>query len=257
MDWVASFYARQDELSGVYTGTSHPQEQDRDRAERISTLLDGQMGRVLELGAGGGLSSLATAQRGHEVTAIELVAHAAAHARRLIPDAAPGTLRILEGSFYTVELAEQFDVVCYWDGFGVGTDEEQQQLLRRIAGWLKPSGTALIDINTPWYWAKIAGQRMLTATFGREYGFDADGCRMLDRWWAPGHDDEGVTQSLRCYSPQDLRMLLNGTGLDLDHVVAGGAVDYTAKMYYPQVPLGESMQYCVYLRTMQPSADAR
>lgn len=248
MEWVATFYARQDELCGVYTGATSPQQQDRDRAERITALLDGHTGRVLELGAGGGLSALAAAQRGHEVTAIELVAHAATHARRLIPDAAPGTLRILEGSFYTAELAEQFDVVCYWDGFGVGTDEEQQHLLRRIAGWLKPSGRALIDINTPWYWAKVAGQRMTTATFCREYGFDADGCRMLDHWWAPEREEERVTQSLRCYSPHDLRILIQDTGLALEHVVAGGAVDYAANVYHPQVPLRQAMQYCAYLR---------
>lgn len=257
MDWVAPFYARQDELSGVYTGTSQPQQQDHDRAERITALLGGQAGRVLELGAGGGLSALATAQRGHEVTGIELVAHAASHSRRLIPDAAPGTLRIVEGSFYTVELAEQFDVVCYWDGFGVGTDEEQRRLLRRIAGWLKPSGTALIDINTPWYWASAAGQRIVTATFVREYGFDADGCRLLDSWWTPGQDSERVTQSLRCYSPQDLRLLLQDSGLTLERMVAGGAVDYAANVYHPQVSLGQAMQYCAYLRPLQSGMDTR
>ena len=255
MEWVAPFYARQDELSGVYTGTTHPQQQDRDRAERITTLLDGHTGQVLELGAGGGLSALATAQRGHEVTAVELVPHAAAHARRLIPDAAPGALRVQEANFYTVELARQFDVVCYWDGFGVGTDEDQRRLLRRIAGWLKPSGSALIDINTPWYWAKVAGQRMVTATFCREYGFDADGCRMLDHWWLPEHEDQRVTQSLRCYSPQDLRLLLKETGLILDHVVAGGAVDYEAHVYHPHVPLSQAMQYCACLRVGEPDVD--
>ena len=251
MDWVEPFYIRQDALSGVYTGMSQPAQHDRDRAERITTLLDAHVGRVLELGAGGGLSALAAAQRGYEVTAIELVAAAAAHARGLIPDAAPGTLRVLEGSFYTVELAGQFDVVCYWDGFGVGTDEEQRRLLRRIASWLTPSGTALIDINTPWYWANVAGQRMVTATFEREYGFDADGCRMLDHWWATGREDERVTQSLRCYSPQDARMLLKGTGLALDHIVAGGAVDYAANVYHPHVPLSQAMQYLAYLRPAQ------
>lgn len=257
MDWVVPFYARQDELSRVYTGTREPQQQDRDRAEYITKILDGQKGKVLELGAGGGLSALAAAQSGHQVTAIELVAQAAAHARRLSLDAAPGTMHILEGSFYTVELAEQYDVVCYWDGFGVGTDEDQQRLLRRIASWLKPEGRALIDINTPWYWANVAGQRMVTATFVREYGFDADGCRLLDQWWAPEQEGERVTQSLRCYSPQDLRVLVKETGLTLEHIVAGGAVDYAANVYHPQVPLSQAMQYRAYLRLIEPSVAAR
>ncbi|HEX8033962.1 MAG TPA: methyltransferase domain-containing protein [Ktedonobacterales bacterium] len=248
MEWAESFYAMQDELSGVYTGALHPQQQDRERAELVTTHLSSPPGVVLELGAGGGLSALATAQRGHNVTAVELVTHAAAHARRLIPNATPGTLRVIEGTFYTVELPEQFDVVCYWDGFGIGTDEDQQTLLRRIAAWLKPSGIALIDINTPWYWAQAAGQRMTTSTFVREYGFDADGCRMLDHWWPPQHEDQRVTQSLRCYSPQDLRLLLKGTGLILERLVPGGAVDYEAHSYTSNVSLERAMQYCAHLR---------
>lgn len=248
MEWVTSFYSRQDALSGVYTGTALPQSTDLARAELVAAQLSSPAGSVLELGAGGGLSALATAQRGYDVTAIELVAQAMAHARRLISDAAPGSLRILEGSFYTIELSEQFDVVCYWDGFGVGTDDDQQTLLRRIAAWLKPSGMALVDINTPWYWASAAGQRLATATYVRQYGFDADGCRMLDSWWPPDHEDERVTQSLRCYSPQDLRLLVRGTGLRLDRLVAGGAVDYEAHTYIPHAPLEHAMQYCAYLR---------
>lgn len=248
MDWVVPFYAKQDELSGVYTGTILPQQQDHERAALVSAQLGDSFGTILELGAGGGLSALATAQRGHNVTAIELVAHAAAHVRRLIHDAAPGTLHVIADSFYTVELPEQFDVVCYWDGFGVGTDEEQHALLRRIAAWLKPSGIALIDINTPWYWAQAAGRRMMTSTFVREYGFDADGCRMLDHWWPPEDESQRVTQSLRCYSPQDLRLLLQGTGLKLEQSVPGGAVDYETNSYTAHVSLERAMQYCVHLR---------
>jgi SAM-dependent methyltransferase len=116
------------------------------------------VGRVLELGAGGGQSALAAAQAGHEVTAVELVPRSAAHARTLVSQATPGTLRVLEDSFYTLALAETFDAICYWDGFGVGTDEQQHILLKRIAGWLAPEGRALVDINTPWYWAKVAGR---------------------------------------------------------------------------------------------------
>src|SRR5262245_14315079 len=102
MEWVEAFYTKQDEWSGCYTGQPGPQ--DYERAQAVTAALSGQMGRVLELGAGGGQSALATAQQGHEVTAIELVARTAAHARTLISQAAPGTLRIIEGSFYTLAL---------------------------------------------------------------------------------------------------------------------------------------------------------
>ena len=246
MEWIEAFYARQDQLSRVYSGPM--MDQDRERARIISAVLDGQSGRVLELGAGGGQSAQATAQCGHHVTAIELVPGSAAHARSLASRADPGSLRVLEGSFYTLALAETFDLVCYWDGFGVGSDEDQRVLLRRIADWLVPTGTALIDINTPWYWAKAAGRQMSRATFVRQYDFDADACRMLDHWWSPEEPGERVTQSLRCYSPQDLRLLLEGTGLILEHIEAGGALDYDTGTWTARAPLSQAMQFRAHLR---------
>ena len=33
--------------------------------------------------------------------------------------------------------------------------------------------------------------------------------------WRVGQEDGAVTQSLRCYSPADLRLLLEGTGLSV------------------------------------------
>lgn len=246
MDWVEAFYTKQDELSGCYTGSPGPG--DYERAQALTAALGGRVGRVLELGAGGGQSALATAQAGHEVTAVELVPRSAAHARTQVSQATPGTLRVLEDSFYTLALAETFDAICYWDGFGVGTDKQQHILLKRIAGWLAPGGRALVDINTPWYWAKVAGRQMSTSPFARQYDFDADGCRMLDHWWAIEHPAERVTQSLRCYSPQDLRLLLHGTGLTLEHIEPGGAVNYETKTYSASVPLGQAMQFRAYLR---------
>lgn len=246
MEWVEAFYTKQDEWSGCYTGQPGPG--DHQRAQLVTAALAGQMGRVLELGAGGGQSALATAQLGHEVTAIEVVARLAAHARTLVMQAAPGTLRIMEGSFYTLPLSATFDVICYWDGFGVGTDAQQRLLLQRMARWLAPAGTVLIDLYTPWYWARVAGRQMATSAFMRQYDFDADSCRMLDHWWHAERPTEPVTQSLRCYSPQDLRLLLEGTGLVLAQVEAGGAVDYDAGTYTSAVPLAQAMQYRALLR---------
>jgi hypothetical protein len=38
---------------------------------------------------------------------------------------------------------------------------------------------------------------------------------MTEQMWREGHEKEAVNQSLRCYGPADLRLLLEGTGLTL------------------------------------------
>jgi hypothetical protein len=124
-------------------------------------------------------------------------------------------------------------VVVYWNGFGVGSDADQRRLLRRIAAeWLRPDGVALVDVASPFCWARWAGD-------GEEHDpdpdrgyhhrgsaeridFDPVGGRFLDSWWERPEPERVHTQSVRCYAPADLQLLLEGTGLRLDHVDVGG-----------------------------------
>jgi SAM-dependent methyltransferase len=241
VEWVEAFYARQDELLGVYTGDMA--DDGIRRAASIARLAGAGRKRVLELGAGGGRAAAATADLGHDVVAVELVPTAAEHARRLAEREREGSLSVIRGDFYEVEPGGGFDVVCYWDGFGVGSDADQRRLLRRVRGWLAAGGCALLDVNTPWYWAGAAGRELRWGEAARRYGFDADGCRLLDRWWSVGAEGGAVTQSLRCYSPADLRLLLEGTGLVLDSLEPGGAVDARSGRFIERVPPGRAMQY--------------
>jgi len=245
MDWIEAFYRQQGEWGEIYTG--EVEDQDRERAATIERLAGQGAKRILELGAGGGQSAAAAADRGHDVVAVELVPRAAANARRLAAAQRAGTLTVVEGNFYDISLDGSFDVVCYWDGFGVGSDADQCRLLRRVASWLSPSGRALIDISTPWFWAHAAGQEMRIGTATRRYGFDGVGCRMLDRWWKTGDESTAIIQSLRCYSPQDLRLLLEGTGLRLESVEPGGMVDHATGRWQPVAPLEQAMVYTAVL----------
>jgi SAM-dependent methyltransferase len=243
MDWARQFYIRQEQWSGIYTGDVA--EEHRRRAAAIGRLAGGGPKRVLELGAGGGQAAAAAADLGHTVVALDLARAALACARRLAAQRPAGALTVVEGDFYTVELAGPFDVVCYWDGFGIGEDDDQRRLLRRIAGWLAPGGRALIDINTPWYWAGAAGRKMQVGQALRRYDFDAEGCRLLDTWWPLDDPAQEVTQSLRCYGPADLRLLLEGTGLALGAVEPGGALVGT--QYVERAPLRQAMSYVAVL----------
>jgi SAM-dependent methyltransferase len=242
VEWVESFYTRQyGWIADHYLGDVH--EQHRDLAATMARLAGPPPRRVLELGAGGGQNAAAAADLGFDVVAVDLLPVATEQARRLAALPRPGAFSVVEGDFYEVELDGDFDVVCYWDGFGIGSDDDQRRLLRRVKTWLRAEGKALIEVYAPWYWAHVAGR---TSTFGnvtRRYDFDAERNRMLDRWWPLDDPDDAVEQSLRCYSPADLTLLLEGTGLVLTDVEPLGTVDEATGKYLPQTPLVQAISY--------------
>lgn len=239
--WVRDFYAKQNEWAGV--SRDPITDMHRRNADLVHRRTGGKIGTVLELGAGGGQNAAALADLGYSVTAVELVPAVAENARKLALQPRKGYVTVIVDDFYEVDLSDRFDVVCYWDGFGIGSDDDQRRLLRRIAGWLLPGGFALIEVYTPWYWAKASGRETQFGGVCRRYGFDADGSRMPDTWWPVGREAEAVTQSLRCYSPADLQPLLKDTGLSLESVEPRGAYDTARDRFVEDAPLEESMQY--------------
>ncbi len=115
-----------------------------------------------------------------------------------------GSLRAIAGDFYDTGPPGKFEVVAYFDGFRIGTDEDQRRLLRRIVGWLVPGGCALVDVLVPWYWSRRAGnEEEFPPGSGVRYldGFDPGECRMTERMWRVGHEDAAVTQSLGAIPP--------------------------------------------------------
>lgn len=241
MDWVAAFYARQCELMDD-AGAWDIQLTHREIARSVQSVAP-PPARVLELGAGGGQVAAALADLEYEVVAVELVPELAAHAQFLATAQRPGEMTVLLGNFYEIEPGGTFEVVCYWDGFGIGSDVEQRRLLQRIAAWLSPAAYALVEVYTPWYWAQAAGRTMTTGKAARRYGFDGRGNRMLDTWWSVSDPAYTVTQTLRCYAPADLDLLLEGTGLKTVSITPGGCYDAESGRYESDVPLERAMSY--------------
>ena len=245
MDWVANFYTKQNEWSGCYLGDVTNMH--RQKAALIELFIGPGSKRILELGAGGGQVAAAMADLGHTVVAIEIIPTLIAHAQQLAAQTRPGRLRVVAGDFHTLPLEETFDIVCYWDGFGIGTDADQRQLLHRITGWLVSTGSALIEVFTPWYAASVAGKGWQVGQAERRYEFDAEECRWLDTWWPIGQPSQSVRQSLRCYSPADLRLLIEPTGLWLNRVKPGGTIDWEKQQYVPSAPLAQAISYVAQL----------
>ena len=242
VDWVAGFYRKQYEWADWRNRWADfdPARADP-HVDAVRRLAGDGSKRILELGAGTGSTAAALAHAGHDVVTIELQTMLAEHISELARDVERGSLRSIAGDFYEVDPGGPFDVVAYFDGFGIGDDEDQRRLLHRIDGWLTIEGCALIDILTPGYFAKTAGnEEEFPEGSGIQYleGYDAEGSRMTERMWRTGHEDDAVTQSLRCYAPADLRLLLEGTDLDLVEMEP-----YSDQWYAEPITLDAAMVY--------------
>ena len=177
------------------------------------------------------------ADDGHHVVAVELSPIYANYAREHLKTPRIGTLEIIEADFYTVELAGRFDVVCYWDGFGVGSDADHRCLLQRIARhWLAPNGYVLMDVFSPIKPARDANTTVQLdpldgvpelVKMNRRCHFDPLNCRWIDEWEPVDAPDQALAQTVRCYTPVDFLLLLEGTHLTLKHLeVDGEALDF-------------------------------
>ena len=227
VDWTKDFYTRSRERWGPSGILPHH----RERAAQIERLCGPGKKRVLELGAGAGGTAAAVADLGHDILAVDIAPPAAAYTRELAQEPRAGTLTVQEADFFTATFAGPFEVVAYWNGFGVGNDTDQRRLLARIAAeWLAPNGVVLLDVANPRFWQRIAGgeQRVETdgaGVFIKRTDFDPVGCRFVEQWTA-ADDPTGRTdtQSIRCYSPADVLLLLEGTGLTINHAEIKGTV---------------------------------
>jgi SAM-dependent methyltransferase len=242
MDWVPEFYRKQYEWADWRDRYTDFDPAARDpHVDAVRRLAGAGPKRILELGPGTGSTAAALAHAGHDVVTIELQPMLAEHIAELARGVEGGSLRSLTGDFYEVDPGGPFDVVAYFDGFGLGTDEDQRRLLRRIGGWLTPDGCGLIDILTPWHFAKTAGgEEEFPEGSGVHYreGFDAESSRMTEEMWRADDEDDVVTQSLRCYSPADLRLLLEGTDVGLVEIEP-----YEDQWYGEPVAIGDAMVY--------------
>ncbi|HDR4106958.1 TPA: class I SAM-dependent methyltransferase, partial [Bacillus anthracis] len=194
---------------------------------------------MLELGAGNGGFARAMSNLNVKMTTVELVPELVMFAK----EHSTNDIVIHCADFYKINFEEKFDVVSYLDGFGVGTDEEQLVLLKRIHNWLKDDGCALIDIYQPLYWEKANGQEMPIYSAMRKYEYDSENARMLDHWWEKDSSNDIVTQSLRCYTIDEISNLCAEARFSIVGIFPGGAYDFEERKYKEQASLNECLSY--------------
>lgn len=251
--WIKDFYTQSDIWWGPDAGADYYPA----RLAAIARLCGPGSKRILELGAGSGAVAALLAQQGHQVVAVELTT-AIRLAQGLPQESWTGSLVALEADFYSVHLNGCFDVVCYWDGFGLGSDTDQRGLLRRVArDWLLPGGCMLVDVFNPARYARCAGTEEILPPLKGVPGsvemrhlchYDPVQARWIDEWQPTSAPDQALAQTVRCYSPADLRLLLEGTGLELVRVeVDGAAIDFAGQQITTEGPLLEAYSYLAQL----------
>ncbi len=240
-DWVKDFYTQ----AGVWWGED-PQDAGAhaQRVQWIERWRGPEPKRILDLGAGPGGTAAALADRGHSVVAVEMNPTDARYARQLLKTPRKGALTFLEADFYTVEIAGPFDVVTCWQVFGIGSDADQRRLLRRIAQeWLAPDGVVLLDVYNPAGPARHAGREWRLSPLPGVPGsvemierchYDPVQGRWIDEWQPVAHPENALAQTIRCYTPADLLLLLEGTALRLESIeIAGQEVEVNANRIMP------------------------
>ena len=205
---------------------------------------------VLELGAGNGLLARGLSTFDKKITTIELVPEMVEFAKQFETP----NVRSLCGSFYDIELNDQFEVVLYIDGFGIGSDQDQLALLKRIYHWLDDDGVGLIDIYQPAYWKKVSGQKMYPmgdSKVEREYGYDETNRLMTDSWWETENSSKKYTQTLKCYTPDEIHALCQQADLEITAYFPGGAMDFEKMQFNEVASLSECLSYRIKVKKMK------
>lgn len=229
-DWIKDFYTQ----AGIWWGKD-PQATGThaERVKWVERLCGSGPKRILDLACGPGRTVAALAEAGHTVVGVELNPTDASYARELLKAPRQGAVTFLEADFYTVEIPGPFDVVTCWQAFGFGSDADQRRLLQRVSQeWLAPEGNVLLDVYNPagpardhgkeWRLKPLPGVPDSVEMIERCH-YDPVQGRWIDEWQPTANPENALAQTLRCYTPADLQLLLEGTGLCLEHVEIDGA----------------------------------
>jgi hypothetical protein len=104
-----------------------------------------------------------------------------------------------------------------------------------------------MDVFSAWWWVRQSGkEEWKSANLMQGFDFDPVKSRFIDSWWPVNDKTKVITQYIRCYSPADLLLLLEGTGLELVSVeVKGKEIDLSRTDHNMSAPLWEEWKYLV------------
>lgn len=243
--WITSFF---DSALDWWGESWYDGDNLQERLELVQLLCGKEKKHILELGAGTGETAFFLNKHDYPVTAVDLskkntdhIANVAQHLKNLV---------VINGDFLEIQLEQKFDIVCLFECFGYGSDNDQRRLLQRIANeWLTDNGCAIIDVYHPYGPIKNAGrvQKLdrlpdvagsVDMTVYEEY--DSLHGRWINTWVPVENPENARTQSIRCYTPSDLLLLLETTGLAVENIVSNTtAVEWDTSEVRSELPFSD------------------
>ena len=170
-------------------------------ADQVCELLEvATPARILDLACGSGSCTTALALKGFDVTGIDCTPSRIKVARRMSKEK-QAPVQWLCKDIRHIDYEEEFDCVCLLDViFGIfESEEEDRELIRRIAAALKVNGRCLFEVYNREFALKhgVEGK----AFFDQQTGTFAS------------RERGGCTLSMRLYSHEEWRLMLKREGL--------------------------------------------
>jgi SAM-dependent methyltransferase len=183
--------------------------------------LDERPRRILDLACGHGRHANELAARGHQVTGVDVSAEFLRQAR---DEAKKRQLRIeyVQQDMRQLDWTDRYDVaVCLFTAFGYFSDEQNEEVIHRVAKALCPGGVFLLDVQNRDAYVR----RMVPSAI-----CERDGNFMIDRHHFDVLSGRTITRRtyirdgkqseapffVRLYNLQEFQRLFDDAGLDLE-----------------------------------------
>lgn len=225
--WIRSFY---DSAVGWWGESWYEGENLKNRLDIVRKYASNIDKRILELAAGTGETAAYFCDHGYGVLAVD-ISHCNCELMINL-QLGKSNLRVVEGDFLKLDIKEQFPMVCMFESFGFGSDQEQQQLLKRVnENWLIPNGVLILDVYHPAGPIRACGKKkeldklenIAGSVDMTEYSYyDPIKSRWIDIWEPRDNKENRRVQSIRCYTPADFVLLAAGCGLSIEKMLYRG-----------------------------------
>lgn len=225
-----------DHLGGAYLRYSFTKGTEQEVDFLVDCLQLPPGGRVLDVGCGPGRHAHALGARGFEVLGVDISQRFIALARENTPPGARVTFERADAR--ALHFESEFDAVislCQGafglsDGGGVSSLDPDRAVLDGMARALRPAGRLAVSAFSAYFAVRFLGEAD---------SFDAE--RGVNHERTDIRDEEGREVSAElwttCFTPRELRLLAEGSGLRPDHVWSVTPGDYAARP--PNIELHE------------------